>query len=100
MPSFLRRLMTHHPVLDQGPPANFRPVWHVGHLVFQEGIPRLKASSLTGGGFIPQKSLAGHEQPSWQALAIPRGSILGGGVLPSRPAFLTPLSGPSSTAQF
>ncbi len=97
---FLSRLMTHNPIADQGPPAYYRPVWHVGHLVFQEGIPRLKASSLTGGGFLPMRDLAGHEQPGWQPFAIPMGSAIGGGALPSRPPFTTLLGGSQTTNQF
>jgi hypothetical protein len=95
-----RALVAHKPQADQSPPVDYRPVWHVGHLVYQGGVPRLKASSLTGGGFLPMRDLAGKEAPSWQPQAYPIGDFLGGGAIPSRPAFLQPLSGASTTAQF
>jgi hypothetical protein len=87
-------------VAHQYAPAFYRPVWHVGHLVYQGGIPRLKRSSMTGGGFIPagrQLTVGlptrGHESPSWQPYATPVSSISGSGITPSRPNFLTRLFG-------
>jgi hypothetical protein len=84
----------------QALPAYYRPVWHVGHLVYQGGIPRLKASSSTGGGFLPLRDLAGREQPSWQPYATPISSAIGSGVFPQRPNFLSPLGGSDNTTQF
>lgn len=81
------------PVAEQHAPLWYQPVWHVGHLVFQGGVPRLKASSMTGGGFIPQRQWAGREAPSWQPYATPISSQVGGGTVPARPNFLTALFG-------
>ncbi len=77
----------------QEAPLYYRPVWHVGHLVYQGGIPKLKRSSMTGGGFIPVRQWAGKEAPSTQPYATPVGSVTGGGQIPSRPNFLTALFG-------
>lgn len=84
-----------HPAADQALPSRWRPIWHVGHLVFQGGVPILKRSSMTGGGFIPARSFAGREAPSWQPYATPVSSALGPGFFASRPPFLTPLAGSS-----
>lgn len=91
---------THRPVADQRAPLYWRPVWHVGHLVFQGGIPTLKRSSLTGGGFLPMKDLAGREAPSWQPYATPISSQTGGGFTPARPNFTQALAGGADTSQF
>lgn len=91
---------THHPIADQTEPRWYRPVWHVNHLVFQGGVPRLKRSSLTGGGFLPIRDMAGHESPMWQPYATPVISQVGGGLMPSRPNFLTALAGGRQTTQF
>jgi hypothetical protein len=90
----------HHPAADQSAPAWWRPVWHVAHLVYQAGVPRLRASSQTGGGFLPRKDFAGREAPMWQPYATPVSSQVGGGFAPSRPAFLQPLAGGGSTSAF
>lgn len=82
------------PASPQQAPLYYRPVWHVGHLVYQGGIPYLSASSLTGGGFLPVRDgYAGKQPPAWQGYATPVSSIVGGGTLPSRPNFLTRLLG-------
>lgn len=99
-PGSVAPLATHNPAAHQAAPAWWRPVWRVGHLVFQGGVPRLKASSLTGGGFFPMKDFAGKEAPSWQPYATPVSSQVGGGSLPSRPNFLQPLAGGAQTTQF
>ena len=93
---------THHPIADQAVPAYWRPRWHVGHLVYQAGVPKLKMSSLTGGGFLAENlsSYAGREAPSWQAYSVPVVSAVGAGLIPSRPNFLTGLSNGTSTPQF
>ena len=65
----LAAIMGNHPVAKQQPPRYWRPIWHVGHLVYQGGNPILKRSSLTGGGFLPMRDLAGKEQPGWQPYA-------------------------------
>jgi hypothetical protein len=91
---------THNPAVDQAMPRVWRPLWHVGHLVYQAGVARLKTSSLTGGGFIPQRSLSGGQGGSLQSYYTPVASAIGGGQLPSRPNFLTPLLGSSTTSQF
>lgn len=91
---------THNPAAHQSPPSIWRPIWHVGHLVFQGGIPRLKQQSMTGGGFFPVKDFAGREQPSWSPYATPISSQIGGGFFASRPNFLQPLAGGASTTQF
>lgn len=87
-------------VAQQYAPALYRPVWHVEHLVYQGGNPRLKRSSMTGGGFIPAGRqllvglpTRGHEMPSWQPYATPVVSMTGPGFAPSRPNFLTRLLG-------
>lgn len=84
---------THNPIAAQMAPVYWRPVWHVGHLVYQGGVPMLRRSSQTGGGFLPMKDYAGHEGPSWQPYATPVTSSVGSGALPSRPNFLTALFG-------
>lgn len=91
---------THHPIAHQAAPAWYRPVWHVGHLVYQGGVPILKRSSMTGGGFIPRKmgqpaglATRGHEAPSLQPYATPVSSMTGSGFAASRPNFLTRLFG-------
>ena len=87
-------------VANQYEPQWYRPVWHVGHLVYKGGIPALKRSSMTGGGFIPAGRqiliglpTRGEEGPSWQPYATPVGSMTGSGCAPSRPNFLTRLFG-------
>jgi hypothetical protein len=85
------------PASPQMAPLYYRPVWHVGHLVYQGGVPKLKRSSLTGGGFIYGRDLAGKEAPGWQPYATPVADFVGGGLIPSRPAFLTGLGGPETS---
>jgi hypothetical protein len=87
-------------VAQQWEPAWYRPVWHVGHLVYKGGIPSLKRSSMTGGGFIPAGRqilmglpTRGEESPSWQPYATPVNSMTGSGFAPNRPNFLTRLFG-------
>jgi hypothetical protein len=89
-----------HPIDNQAAPERYQPVWHVNHLVYQGGTPRLKAASMTGGGFLPQRSPAGREQPSWAPYATPIHSAVGAGFFAARPNFLTALSGGSQTSQF
>jgi hypothetical protein len=96
----LAAIMGNHPVAKQQPPLFWRPIWHVAHLVYQGGNPILKRSSLAGGGFLPQRDLAGKEQPGWQPYATPVISAVGSGFLASRVNFLTALSGGQSTTQF
>lgn len=85
---------THNPIAAQEAPQFYRPVWHVGHLVYQGGVPALRRSSQTGGGFIPvHDGYAGREPPSWQPYATPVTSQVGSGQLPSRSNFLTALFG-------
>lgn len=84
---------THNAIAAQQAPTYYRPVWHVGHLVFQGGVPNLKRSSMTGGGFIYQRGYRGHEGPSIQPYATPVSSASGSGFTPSRPNFLTALFG-------
>lgn len=74
-------------------PTRRYPQWYVAELPYQGGVPILKRSSMTGGGFVPMRSLAGKEAPSWQPYATPVSSMLGGGQLPSRPPFTTALGG-------
>ena len=87
-------------VAQQWEPAWFRPVWHVENLVSKGGIPALKRSSMTGGGFIPAGRqiliglpTRGEEGPSWQPYATPVNSMTGSGFAPSRPNFLSRLFG-------
>ena len=87
-------------VAAQWAPSWYRPVWHVEHLVYQGGYPRLKRASLTGSGFIPAGRqimmglpTRGMEQPGWQPYATPISSMSGSGFTPSRPNFLTRLFG-------
>lgn len=84
---------THNPIAAQEAPEYYRPVWHVGHLVYQGGVPALRRASLTGGGFIYERDYAGREGPSWQPYATPVTSQVGSGTLPSRANFLTALFG-------
>lgn len=81
------------PASPQTTPLYYRPVWHVGHFVYQGGVPKLKRSSMTGGGFIPVRQWRGKEPPSIQPYATPVGSFVGGGKVPDRPNFLTALFG-------
>lgn len=91
--------VTHDPRAHQFAPEYYRPVWHVEHLVYQGGVPMLKRSSMTGGGFIPHKpgqiglATRGREAPSWQPYATPVSSMSGSGLTPSRVNFLTRLFG-------
>lgn len=87
-----------HPLALQQIPQGYQPHWYVGNLVYQGGNPVLKRSSLTGGGFIPMRSLAGREGPGWQAYVTPVSSMTGAGFAPSRPNFLTRLAGGVSAA--
>lgn len=84
---------THNPIAAQEAPQYYRPVWHVGHLVYQGGVPMLRRSSQTGGGFLYQRMPRGREGPSWQPYATPVSSQVGSGSLPSRSNFLTALFG-------
>lgn len=79
------------PASPQTAPLYYRPVWHVGHLVYQGGVPILKRSSMTGGGFLPVRQWRGKEPPSIQPYATPVTSAVGSGLLPKRPNFLTAL---------
>jgi hypothetical protein len=79
------------PATEQYAPTRWRPEWTRESLVFQGGFPKLKRSSMTGGGFIPAKTFAGKEALMWQPYATPVSSVTAGGQLPSRPAFLTAL---------
>lgn len=81
------------PASPQMAPLYYRPVWHVGHLVYQGGIPMLKRSSMTGGGFIPVRQWRGKSAPAMQPYATPVSSYVGGGQIPARPNFLTALFG-------
>jgi hypothetical protein len=84
----------HGPLAQQSPPIRWRPEWLVGHLVFQGGNPRLKQSSMTGGGFIALGNAPrGRQQPSTQTYATPVSSAVGGGNVPSRPNYTTGLLG-------
>jgi len=83
-----------HPVDMQQAPARYRPVWHVNHLVYEGGVPVLKRSSLTGGGFLPLKDgYAGKQNNVWLNYSTPVVPTLGSGALPKRPNFLTRLFG-------
>ena len=82
------------PRSQQHLPLYYRPVWEVGHLVYQGGIPFLPPAPLNGGGFIPYRSPpAGKEAPGWQNYVTPISSAVGGGSMPSRPNFLMRLLG-------
>ena len=78
---------------DQWAPLNWRPEWRVAHLVFQGGVPVLKTSSMTGGGFMPVKQFAGRQAPLTQPYVTPLSSIAAGGFVPARPNFLQRLFG-------
>lgn len=93
----VRDWASYHPAVAQQPPARYRPTWHVGHLVYQGGVPILKRSSLTGGGFYPVRDgFAGREAPGTQPYVTPVSSMMGSGTMPSRPNFLTRLFGGAS----
>jgi hypothetical protein len=81
----------HPPVAHQHAPTRWRPTWLVHHLVYQGGNPKLKASSLTGGGFIPARQWAGKYPLFTQPYATPISSAVGGGQVPARPNFITAL---------
>jgi len=88
----------YEPGTYQHTPLYYRPVWHVGHLVYQGGVPFLKTSSMAGGGFIPYRDgYAGKEPPAWQGYATPLSSMVGGGSMPRRPNFLMRLLGGAVT---
>jgi hypothetical protein len=74
-------------------PGRYIPEWRVGNLVFQSGNPRLKASSMTGGGQIYGHEYTGDFVPLMQAYTTPIISTVGGGQIPARPSFLTALFG-------
>lgn len=75
-------------------PLYYRPVWHVGHLVYQGGFPFLPPAPVNGGGFFPkQDAYRGNEGGAFQNYVTPINSAVGGGSLPSRPNFLTRLLG-------
>ena len=84
-----------NPADPQQAPLLYRPVWHVGHLVFQGGIPKLKRSPMNGGGFLYARDAGARQGLVWNPYATPVGSLVGGGLMPSRPAFTTPLGGPN-----
>jgi hypothetical protein len=78
----------------QHAPRYYRPVWHVGHLVYQGGIPLLPDAPINGGGFLPAKDgYRGKEGNAWWLYSSPVTSQVGGGSLPARPNFLTALFG-------
>lgn len=83
----------HHPIDHLTAPTRNRPSWYVPMLVFQGGTPNLSRSSWAGGGFLPMKTLRGRETPGWQPYAQPLASQVGGGMVPTRPNFLTALLG-------
>lgn len=97
----IAKLRDGNPVDMQQIPLWYRPVWHVNHLVYQGGVPKLKRSSMTGGGFLPMKDFAGREAPSWNPYATITQSLAGSGLVAKRPNFLTVLGGgASTTSQF
>lgn len=90
----VRDWASYDPADSQQAPTRYRPVWHVGHLVFKGGVPDLKRASMVGGGFIPIKDgFAGKTGSAWQEYATPVSSMVGPGTMPSRPNFLTRLFG-------
>ena len=90
----VRDWSSYHPVAVQSAPEWWRPVWRVGHLVYQAGVPVLKRDSISGGGFIPIKdSFAGKQNNVWLNYETPVSSQVGGGALPKRVNFLTRLFG-------
>jgi len=70
-----------------------RPEWRVQFLVFQGGNPRLKASSMTGGGQIYGHEYGGYFQPVRKSYSTPVTSKVGGGQVAARPGFLQALFG-------
>lgn len=73
-------------------PQRWRPEWLIENLVYQGGVPMLPRSSVTGGGFIPERTFYATEPAIWSAYATPVSAVLGGGFLPSRPYGTAPLA--------
>lgn len=82
-----------HDMSGYGHPSKNRPQWYAGYLVFQNGVPMLKRSSLTGGGVIYPKDWTGNFQPVVVVHTSPTTSLTGPGSVPSRFPFLTSLFG-------
>lgn len=67
------------------------PRWYVGYLTFQDGNPRLKRSSLTGGGVIPAKQFISTFQPTIVGYETRVQSAVGSGTLVAAEPSLTQL---------
>lgn len=74
-----------------GHPKKNQPQWYTGYMVFQDGNPRLKRSSMTGGGMIYQHDNPGRFQPVVVLHTSVTASLTGPGSIPSRFPFLTHL---------
>lgn len=74
-------------------PLRFVPQWRVAALVYKAGAPDLKMSSLTGGGQIYGNEYRAFGKQVISEYTPPIGSQVGGGQVPSQPAFLTRLFG-------
>jgi hypothetical protein len=78
-----------HNLRGYGHPSRVMPQWYVGYLTFQAGNPRLKRSSLTGGGQIYARDYVGKFQPVIIMHTSPTVSTVGSGIVPARTPFLT-----------
>ena len=79
-----------------GTPARLRPEWYAGYLTFQNGDPRQRRGSLTGGGFEYRKDARGTFLPVVVLQTSATQSLTGGGLMPANlPALLALMSNPS-----
>jgi hypothetical protein len=73
--------------------TQLRPEWYVGYLVFQAGVPRQRAGSLTGGGQIYGHEYGGFFTPVLYPNSPGVPSFTGGGQIVAMPAELLALAG-------
>ena len=79
------------PILNYSHPMKNTPQWYVNALVFQNGNPRLKRSSLTGGGQLFVGAPSGTFRPVVYVHSSVTTSLLGSGIQPWNAPFLTNL---------
>lgn len=80
-------------ILDYGVADRLKPIWQVGFLTYQNGLPKTPRVSITGPGIIPARQYAGWQQPTVHNYGTRSQSLTGGGKMPVRPGFLTALFG-------
>lgn len=77
-------------------PGRLIPEWRVQFLVFQGGNSRIRLGSMTGGGQLYGHEPAGAFMPVLVNYGTPITSVVAGGQVVSKPAWLTSLFGGSS----